>query len=281
MPRHHADGLGIHYELHASSSDASVSTVLLLHGLGSSLRDWSDQVPALTANHQLLLIDLRGHGDSDKPTQPYSIRDMANDVASLINSLKLTGVHAVGLSMGAQIALQLALDHPDLVATITAVNSPADMKPRRLRDRFTVMQRKLLVRLLGMRRLGRIIAERLLPGDEFIDRRRLFADRWSENDPAAYQAALDAILSWDITPELSRIEQAILVICASEDYTPRAWKQRIVELAPNARMVIIPDSRHAVPVERPAAFNAVLLDFLQEQQESSDRSVSRDLHRQR
>lgn len=267
MPRQQVNGLGIHYERYPSLTVAPAPTVLLLHGLGSSIRDWSEQIPALIPLYQLLLIDLRGHGESDKPTGHYSIGDMANDVAALITALELRSTHVVGLSMGAQIALQLALDQPELVATITAVNSPANMKPRRLRDKFTVMQRKLLVRLFGMRRVGRIIANRLLPGDEFVDRRLLFAERWSENDPAAYRAAFNAILRWDITPELPRIKQAILVVCASDDYTPLAWKQRIVELAQDARMIIIADSRHAVPVERPAAFNAALIEFLKQQQE--------------
>ncbi len=262
MPRQHLDGLAIHYELYPSAANAPVDTVLLLHGLGSSTRDWSEQIPALVPEYNVLLMDLRGHGKSDKPSGPYSIREMANDVAMVISEIELTALHVVGLSMGAQIALQLALDHPEIVATVTAVNSPADMKPRRLRDKLTVVQRKLLVSLLGMRRVGNVIAGRLLPGDEFTERRRLFADRWADNDPASYQASLDAILHWDITPDLPLIKQAILVISASDDYTPLAWKKRIVDLAPDARMVVIENCRHAVPVERPEAFNSTLLEFL-------------------
>ncbi|ASJ76296.1 alpha/beta fold hydrolase [Granulosicoccus antarcticus] len=259
MPLQPVDGIAIHYEQHSSSADTSAATILLLHGLGSSTLDWSEQIPALLPVYDVLVVDLRGHGQSDKPTGPYSIRQMANDIA---RALELSKLHVVGLSMGAQIALQLALDHPDIVATVTAVNSPADMKPRRVRDKLAVMQRKLLVRLLGMRLVGQVIAGRLLPGDEFAERRQLFANRWADNDPASYRASLNAILDWDITPELSHISQAILVIAASDDYTPLAWKQRIVELAPNALMVVIENSRHAIPVERPQAFNAALLEFL-------------------
>lgn len=236
--------------------------MLLLHGLGSSTRDWSEQITALALEYDVLLMDLRGHGQSDKPPGPYSIKVMANDVAMLASELDLTRLHVVGLSMGAQVALQLALDHPSIVATVTAVNCPADMKPRRRRDKWTVAQRKLLVRLMGMRRVGRIIANRILPGDEFTERRQLFADRWSLNDPASYQASLDAILDWDITPDLPDIRQAILVVAARGDYTPLAWKRRILNLAPNARMVVIENSGHAVPVERPESFNTALLEFL-------------------
>lgn len=262
MPRQQVNGLTIFYELYPSSAKTPVETVLLLHGLGSSTRDWSEQIPALVPYYNVLLIDLRGHGQSDKPPGPYSIRAMANDVATLATILELTELHIVGLSMGAQVALQLALDHPAVVATVTAVNSPPDMVPRRLRDKMTVIQRKLLVKLLGMRRVGYIIASRLLPGDEFIERRQQFADRWFDNDPVSYQASLNAILEWDITPDLPQIHQAILVVSASDDYTPLAWKKRIVELSPNARLVVIENSRHATPVERPEAFNAVLLEFL-------------------
>ncbi len=275
MPRQHVNGQAIHYELYTSSTDTPVDTILLLHGLGSSTRDWSEQIPALVPDYNVLLVDLRGHGQSDKPPGPYSIGEMANEVAILVTELELDELHVVGLSMGAQVALQLALDHPALVATVTAVNSPADMKPRRLRDKLTVVQRKLLVKLLGMQRVGHIIAGRLLPGDEFTERRQLFANRWSYNDPVSYQASLNAILEWDITPDLPNIKQAILVVSASDDYTPLAWKKRIVDLAPNARMLVIENSRHAIPVERPEAFNAVLLEFLDNRNKCLSQRCSR------
>ncbi|MFK7892234.1 MAG: alpha/beta fold hydrolase [Granulosicoccus sp.] len=169
-------GLTNHYDLIASSDKSAANTVLFLHGLGSSSKDWSEQLPALKPHYHILFMDLRGHGLSNKPAGPYSIREMAADVAGLIAQLNLKDLHVVGLSIGAQVDLQLALDYPAGVATVTAVNSPADMVPRRLRDKFAVLQRKLLVRLLGMRGVGMAIAGRLLPGTEFTDRRQLFAE---------------------------------------------------------------------------------------------------------
>lgn len=265
MPRQDINGLNLHYELVASTEMESAATVVFLHGLGSSSKDWSDQVPVLLPKFSVLLVDLRGHGLSDKPAGPYSIKGMAADVASLLAYLNLTAVHAVGLSMGAQIAMQLALDSPNAVTSVTAVNSPADMVPRRITDKLQVLQRKLLVKLLGMRRVGTVIAKKLFPDDKFAERRVLFEQRWAGNDTASYYASLNAILRWDITPELSHIKQPILVIAAREDYTPLAWKERIVELAPDAKLVVVENSRHATPVERPNTFNRILLDFLAEQ----------------
>lgn len=265
MPRHQVNGCLIHYQQYASAAKEPVSTVIFLHGLGSSIRDWSDQIPALIPFYNVLLVDLRGHGQSDKPLGPYSIQQMSCDIYTLANELELNNVHCVGLSMGAQVALQLALDYPAIVASVVAVNSPANMKPKRLQDKIAILQRRILVNVLGMRKVGQIIAKRLLPGDAFIDRRQVFAERWAENDTASYNASFNAIINWDITSELPNLRRPILVIAAREDYTPLAWKERIVELAPDANIVIIENSRHATPVERPEEFNAVLLAFLRAQ----------------
>lgn len=265
MPRHQVGSIALHYEYYDSQAPGSAPIVLLLHGLGSSTLDWADQLPALTPLYKVLLIDLRGHGKSEKPAGPYSIKQMAGDIAKLTESLNLSNLHIVGLSMGAQVALQLALDYPAIVATITAVNTPANMIPHRLKDKWAVLLRKLLVPVLGLRRLGHIIAGKLLPGEEFTQRRQLFAERWAANDPSAYSASFNAIIEWDITPALPLIRQPLLVVAARGDYTPMAWKEQLAEQVPNARLVIIEDSRHATPVERPSIFNSVLLEFLDSQ----------------
>ena len=161
--------------------------------------------------------------------------------------------------------MQLALDYPDRVVSVTAINSPASMVPKRWKDKLTVLQRKLLVKVFGMRKVGEVLSTRLFPGDEFVDIRKQFAKRWAQNNPAAYQKALNAILKWDITDELHRIYHPMLIVAASEDYTPLAWKQRIVDLAPNARLKIIENSRHATPVDQSDEFNQVLHEFLQKQ----------------
>ncbi len=54
------------------------------------------------------------------------------------------------------------------------------------------------------------------------------------------------------------------MIAARQDYTPLAWKERMVKLTPNARLLVVEDSRHATPVERPREFNTALKDFLTE-----------------
>lgn len=87
--------------------------LLLLHGLGSSARDWEHQASVFAERYRVVIPELRGHGRSDKPPGPYSMPLLANDIASLIESLDIAPAHVVGLSLGGFVAFQLVLDHRD------------------------------------------------------------------------------------------------------------------------------------------------------------------------
>ena len=255
--------LNLYVEQVAAKRSASAQGVIVfLHGLGSSTRDWQKQMDTFSPDYNCIAIDLRGHGQSDKPDGPYSIEQMATDVSDVLIILNVLSAHLVGLSMGAQVAMQLALDYPAMADSLTVINSPASMRPRRFKDKLSVIQRKLLVRLLGMHKVGKVLAGRLFPGADFVEIRETFAARWAENDPAAYRASLNAILKWDVVDRLPELALPVLVVAASDDYTPLESKQLIAENAQSATLVVIENSRHATPVERPDAFNDVLGTFL-------------------
>ncbi len=88
-------------------TSGSGETVLFIHGLGSSARDWEMQVPAFAKRYRTVAFDLRGHGQSQKPKGPYSMSLFAQDTAELIRSLGVGSVHVVGISLGGMIAFQL------------------------------------------------------------------------------------------------------------------------------------------------------------------------------
>jgi len=97
--------------------------VVLIHGLGSSTRDWDDHVPELAKTYEVITLDLRGHGRSDKPGGPYQIPMFAADLAALLQALKVASAHIVGLSLGGGFAFQFALDYPLMVRSLTLVNT--------------------------------------------------------------------------------------------------------------------------------------------------------------
>src|SRR5438045_8877346 len=91
----HVNGVDLYYERHGSGEP-----VLLIHGLGSSTRDWDRQIPELAEEFQVIVFDVRGHGRSSKPKQRYSVKLFADDTTALIRHLGVGTVDVVGISMG-------------------------------------------------------------------------------------------------------------------------------------------------------------------------------------
>ena len=260
MPKIRVKDIELYYE-----DTGSGPPLLLIHGLGSSTRDWEKQVPFFSKRFRVLTFDVRGHGRSDKPPGPYSVPLFAADTAELLAALNLGPAHVVGISMGAMIAFQLAVSAPQLVRSLVIVNSGPELVVRTLGERLQILQRQLIVRALGMRKMGEVLSRRLFPRPEHADLRAEFVERWAGNDPRAYRDAMQALLGWSVVDRLGDIRCATLVIAADGDYTPLALKEACVASMPDAELALIRDARHAVPVERPEQFNEVLSAFLAKQ----------------
>ncbi|WP_165670860.1 alpha/beta fold hydrolase [Metapseudomonas otitidis] len=266
MPWFDHHGCRLHYEIHGQGTP-----VLLVHGLGSSTLDWEYQLPALSTRHQVVLMDVRGHGLSDKPRERYSIAGFAADAAALIEHLGLAPVHLVGISMGGMIGFQLGVDRPELLRSLTIVNSAPEVKPRSPRDYVEVAKRWTLSRLLGLDTIAKALGRLLFPLPEQAELRAKVEERWPRNDKRAYLAALDAIIGWGVRERLARITCPTLVVTADRDYTPVAQKEAYVRELPDARLVVIEQSRHATPLDQPQRFNTTLLDFLNQVEHNKER----------
>lgn len=237
--------------------------VVLIHGLGSSARDWELQVPALASSFRVLTYDVRGHGKTSKPRGPYSIKQFADDLARLLERLDHRPAHVIGISMGGMIAFELAVERPDLVRSLTIVNSGPALVPKSVSEHLAVWTRRAIARFRGPAAMAGLLAPRLFPYPDQAPLRETFIRRWSENDKRAYEAALNALIGWSVKDRLGTLSVPVLVIAADHDYTPVAAKEAFLPLIRGATLHVIPDARHAVPIERPEAFNAAVLAFLQ------------------
>ncbi len=258
MPILNLDDNDLYYEI-TGDGDA----LLFIHGLGSSCRDWEQQVRFFARRYQVIVFDVRGHGKSGKPPGPYSMPLFARDTAKLLQALGAAPAHIVGISMGGMIAFQLAVSHPGLVKSLVIVNSGPEYIVQTLKQRLQVWQRFLIVKLLGMRKIGKVLSQRLFPGAEQEALRRVFIERWAENDALAYQETMRAIIGWSVVDRIAGINCPTLVLGSEFDYTPVAEKQAYVERMTRAKLVVIEDSRHALPLEKPEQFNAAVEAFLE------------------
>ncbi|MFJ1570436.1 alpha/beta fold hydrolase [Pseudomonas sp. NPDC088322] len=251
------EGCTLHYQQYGQGEP-----LVLLHGLGSSSLDWELQVPLLSQHYRVILLDSRGHGRSDKPTDGYQIATFSEDLLALLEHLQTGPVHLVGLSMGGMIGFQFAVDHPRWLRSLCIVNSAPEVKRRTRSDWLWWAKRWALARALSVETVGKGLAARLFPKPEQADLREKMIQRWARNDKRAYLKSFDAIVDWGVAERIGQIQCPTLVIAADHDYTPVQLKQRYVERIPHARLAVIEDSRHATPLDQAEVFNQTLLQFL-------------------
>ncbi len=242
--------------------------ILFLHGLGSSADAWEPQIDRFSARYRCIALDARGSGrsrDLVHPHGPFSLRTFARDAAMLLEELGASPAHVVGLSMGGMIAFQLAVDSPSSVRSLTIVNSAPAVVPRTPREHAALLARQLMARWLGPRAMGKMLAPRLFPKPEQAALRASFVESMAQNDRRAYLATTKAIIGWTVEARIDEITAPALILAADGDYTPLAAKEAYARRMKRARVVAVPDARHAFPVEEPARFDAYLEEFLNTQ----------------
>lgn len=92
--------------------------IIFLHFGGANLMMWQRVIPFFQDQYRLILVDLRGHGKSDKPKSGYHIDNMASDVAGVMQQLNLGQAHVIGSSLGAEVGVSLAANYPDMVISL-------------------------------------------------------------------------------------------------------------------------------------------------------------------
>jgi N-formylmaleamate deformylase len=102
--------------------------LLVVHGITNSARGWDFVCRVLQADFDVWSVDLRGHGDSDKPERGYSTADYAADLAGVVEALHLTRPDVLGHSLGARASARLAADRPDLIGRLVLVDPPSEAR---------------------------------------------------------------------------------------------------------------------------------------------------------
>jgi pimeloyl-ACP methyl ester carboxylesterase len=243
-------------------------TVLLLCGIGAKRQGWYKQLDALGARFRTLALDYRDVGDSDAATEPYSIRELAEDVHGLATQVGAAPASVVGISMGGFIALELALAHPELVDRLVLVvtsaggaahvpTSPAVMRALMPGDEEVESGE-------GARRVCSLVA-----GPGFAERRPEAIDEFvaiAQHNPMhveAYLRQLEACRAHDVAGRLGEITAPTLVLHGDADpLVPVENGRRLAAAIPGAELIVYEGVGHIPEVECAERFNADLLAFL-------------------
>jgi 3-oxoadipate enol-lactonase len=251
-----ANKLRLHYELAGQGPP-----VLLLHPAGLDLSWWQPQVEALRPEFRVLQLDLRGHGESEAASPPYTILDFANDAHAFLQALEIRTAHVIGLSLGGMVAQELVLTHPtdvrSRILTNTLCTLPAEA-------RQSMRARGETAKQGGMAAVIEPTVERWFTsgffGSPLVKRCR---ERLLANDVGAWAATWNAIAGMDTRPRLGEIHVPTLVTTGDADVsTPVSVAQVIADHIEGAVLRVMPGAPHMAPYERPDLFNPLMLEFL-------------------
>jgi pimeloyl-ACP methyl ester carboxylesterase len=251
----------------ASIDEGRGSTaVFLLHGVGGGKEAWPDTVAALVgAGYRAIAWDMPGYGGSDF-FEPYSNQGLGEACAELIAGAGASRNVILGHSMGGMVAQEFVALHPGRIdGLILSGTSPAFGKPggdwqrQFLASRFAPLDAGR-----GMAGLApELVAAMIGSGADAAGAEA--ARRVMSGVPeATYRAALSAIVSFDRRENLGNIDVPTLCIAGEEDRNAMpSVMEKMAERIPGAQYVCLPRIGHIANLEAPAAFNALVLDFLQ------------------
>ncbi len=234
------------HSLHAGSPGAP--GVVLLHGLSGSHRWWLKTIPALTERYRVHVPELVGFGASRRPPRQPDMPEMAGVIRGWLDALQLRRPHLVGHSMGGQVSIHVAAEHPERLDRLVLVSASGIPRSRSLREvRRLALEVAMPRRWVRPRFAGTIVLDALRAG------------------PRALASATRFLLADDVRPLLPRIRnRALLVWGALDPLTPLAQGEAMARAIPGARLDVLPAAAHIPMVEWPEAFNHTLLAFLAE-----------------
>lgn len=235
--------------------------VVLIHGNTSSSAWWEPTLARLGGDYHVIAPDLRGRGDTQGPSADWTVEMLADDVYGLLQQLGIGPAHVVGHSLGANVALQLALDHPTEVKSLLLLNPgwvAGDM-PAEVGDTERVRQMVENKDLMKMALRG---VAMLHPVDE--QWQRLEAASLKQTDEASLRGPV-ALAAWavaDRLPELAGIPTLVARGAQDQYLSTQAVCQQILDHLPGAGYVEIPNASHSPNVETPDVWVALLREHL-------------------
>jgi pimeloyl-ACP methyl ester carboxylesterase len=246
------NGIAIEYQ-----DGGQGSPVLLGHGYSATGRMWDGQRAALGDRYRIVSWDMRGHGQTESPSDPaqYSAALTVADMRALLGHCGIERAVVGGLSLGGYVSLAFYLAHPEMVRALVICDSGPGYRNAEARaawnarahERAAELEAKGLDALAGRSR----------------EMREAMGHHASAQGLAHAARGMLAQESSAVIDSLATIEVPTLIIVGDQDQPFLAPCEYMAKKIPGARLEVIAGAGHSSNLDQPAAFNRVLLDFLQ------------------
>lgn len=222
--------LQLYYEIHGDRG----TPVLLLHGGMLTIDlNWAELIPTLTQRHRVIGVEAQGHGRSNDTDREISPAASAGDVVALLDHLQLDRAHVVGHSMGAATALELAVSHPDRVASVVPISASVrpDGMHEDLRDpaRFAT-------------------SDRMPTAEDFTEMQRAYRRLSPHPDRfdafmAKMSASAAGLVGWS-DEQLAGITAPVLLVIGDHDFVTVEHGAQMLDLIPGSQLAVLPGTTH-------------------------------------
>lgn len=247
------DGAKVHYQSIGSGSEA----VVFIHGWSCNVNFWRDQWPAVAPRKRVVLIDLPGHGISDKPEVAYTQDLFARAVDAVLEHAGITRAVLVGHSMGTPVIRQVYRKYPAKVAALVIVDG--SLRPPENPEAMA----QFIEPLRGPdyeEAAGRFV-EMMLGENTTPELRREIKESMVRTPQRVALSAMDSMAD----PELwksDKINVPVLAVLAKSPFWPADTEQFYRSLAPDLEFHMMEGVSHFLMMEKPAEFNRIVIDFL-------------------
>lgn len=263
MPKINCNGIQLYYEIHGKGDP-----IILIAGFGIDHISWKGPITdTLSKNHQVILFDNRGIGESTCPDTPYAIDDMAKDVYALMQHLHLAKATLLGHSMGGAIAMTLALLHPEVITKLILCCTFTKVLPAPIAAfeiAFFALQNGFPPQAVFPALAPWILSNLLLTNRDiwhYLEKEQ--AKNLYPQPLIGFKRQFEALKNFDIEKELSSIEADSTIIATSHDIlAPLYQSEHLANHIPHSNIKILENVGHAAQLENPKLFAKIILESL-------------------
>ncbi|MBQ6733768.1 MAG: alpha/beta fold hydrolase [Lachnospiraceae bacterium] len=266
---HYNDKVRLYYEEYGDP--ASDRVIAFLNGVMASVSSWALLRPVFErAGFRVICHDFKGQLKSSKPEGPYTFAEHCAEAKALFEHLGVTKVHLVGTSYGGEVAMKMAILYPELVASISVIDSVSELDP--VCEGFVVGWKTLCDTKDGETFFWGMVPS--IYGPAFIEKNREMLGKRAraiKGNPDGYlegQKTLYDTFAKDVymTEELGRIRCPALILCGECDILkPPRFSRIIADHITDAEYVTLPDSGHVAIFEKPKELESAIFGFVMKQ----------------
>jgi len=261
----------LHFTTHVLSPEAP--WVTFIHGAGGSSSIWFRQIRAFSQHFNVLLLDLRGHGQSKKPIyeklRHYTFDVIGDEVIEVLDHLKIRSTHFVGISLGTIVIREISERYP--AYTRSMILGGAVMKLN-MRGQILMRAGALLKSVVPYLLLYRLFALAIMPRKKHRESRNLFINEAKKLYQKEFKrwftliSQVNPLLSWF---RINDCGIPTLYIMGEEDHMFLPSITQLVKNHASSQLFVIPACGHVVNVEQPATFNAEVIAYIQQRENVS------------